>query len=66
MQMGDYQSLWPENGDWFEVTLDATYGVERWVLGNRSEPREMNSYFKATYSIHKAHFPASTPNFTPS
>lgn len=64
VQMGDAMTSRPLNGDWFEHTFVTEYQNERFVLGNSSDPREMNGYFKGNYSLQKANFPAVNPNPT--
>lgn len=56
VQMGAAGTKWPHNGDWFEDTLDADIGVERWVLLNVGTPFEQNGYYKANAKLKKANF----------
>jgi hypothetical protein len=54
IQLGVAGAAWPANGNYFNVTSDPAQGSEKWVLGNRSTPEEMNSYWKSTFACKKA------------
>lgn len=56
LQIGPSTNARPINGDWLEITQNATVGLERWVM-QINEPFEVNSYFKTTGTAHKASFP---------
>lgn len=58
VQMGAAGTNWPHNGDWFEDTLDAAYGLERFVLLNMGTPYEQNGYYKVNAKLKKANFPS--------
>lgn len=50
IQIGAAGDAQPQNGDWFTYTYDAAKPSEKWVLANKSEPLQMNGYWKATFS----------------
>lgn len=51
VQMGPSTDNWPHNGDWFEDTLDAAIGVERFVISGIVEPKEISGYFKSNAEL---------------
>jgi hypothetical protein len=56
--------LTPKPGDWFVVTLDATIGAEKFVLGSTNQPLEREAYYKVSAPIRRDNDSALTANPT--